>query len=226
MHTILSFDRVLFSAINSGSVCSFLDATMPGTSDMTFLALILAIFLAILVYIDRSMRSRVAIIALLISLAITDVTAARVLKPLVGRPRPCHDKTMTGVRLFAKRCGGKFGFPSNHAANSAAVACALIFFYRKLAIPLSLAALTVGFSRIYLGVHFPLDVVSGYILGTVIALLVSIIFHRGAVAPFSAATPPELILMSAKRTRRLDFLEATVEIWHAAPIFGNSLFIP
>jgi undecaprenyl-diphosphatase len=95
------------------------------------------------------------------------------------RLRPCHDPALEGmVRLVKSNCGGLYGYFSGHASNSFALA---IFFsgvfktkYRKLPIVLLIVAFLIAYSRIYIGVHYPLDVLSGILFGTSMGL----IFYR------------------------------------------------
>ncbi|WP_420602469.1 phosphatase PAP2 family protein [Flagellimonas sp.] len=94
----------------------------------------------------------------------------------VGRLRPCHDPEITDVmRLVKSYCGGKFGYFSAHAANSFAPATffALLFHKKVKFIGLLLVvwASIVAYSRIYIGVHFPLDVVTGTFVGMVFGWL-------------------------------------------------------
>lgn len=76
--------------------------------------------------------------------------------------RPCH--ALEGVRLLVASCG-RNSFPSNHAINMAAVATWLGWHYRVLIAPMAVLAMLVGISRIYVGVHYPGDVLSGWIWG-------------------------------------------------------------
>lgn len=92
------------------------------------------------------------------------------------RLRPCYDPELESViRLVKSSCGGKYGYFSAHASNSTAVAAffGLLFMRhaRILAWVLPIWALTVAYSRIYLGVHFPLDVLTGIVLGGSIGTL-------------------------------------------------------
>lgn len=110
----------------------------------------------------------VVIIALMV--LFTDQITNLFKKVLVMRLRPCHDPTLEGlVRLVKPSCGGKFGYFSGHASNSMAVAVfsglMLRYRYKYLIFIMLFWAALMGYSRIYIGVHYPLDVVSGMVFG-------------------------------------------------------------
>ena len=104
-----------------------------------------------------------------ILVGLSDLLGYQVLKPFFARQRPCHSLEM--VELL-KGCGGRFGFPSNHAMNSATFAYFLTLHYRSpwLLFLVGFAGL-VALSRVYLGVHYPMDILFGHSLGFLIALL-------------------------------------------------------
>tara|TARA_R110002050_G_scaffold298901_1_gene463102 strand:- start:41060 stop:41629 length:570 start_codon:yes stop_codon:yes gene_type:complete len=115
-------------------------------------------------------RLLMTLVAIALLILVTD-QLANFFKYGVQRLRPCHDHELQAVmRLVKSSCGGKFGYFSAHAANSFAVAT---FFtallrtkYKYIGLFLFLWASVVAYSRIYIGVHFPLDVVTGIIIGT------------------------------------------------------------
>ncbi|MGI9525784.1 MAG: phosphatase PAP2 family protein [Weeksellaceae bacterium] len=93
---------------------------------------------------------------------------------LIQRFRPCKDPIISQyVRLVKSSCGGDYGFFSGHATNHMAVAVyvGLIFRRQKWILPiLVLWAMMVAYSRIYIGVHYPLDILTGMLMGTLLAI--------------------------------------------------------
>ena len=106
-------------------------------------------------------------IQLLLSMLCTFILGNLILKNLVARPRPCDiDATVT---LLLSRPHGH-SFPSGHSINSMVAAVALYLNNRKIGIPAVIIATLIGFSRLYLFVHFPTDVLGGFVIAAFVAI--------------------------------------------------------
>ena len=89
--------------------------------------------------------------------------STHVLKPWFDRQRPCRQETE--IRLLIP-CGPGQSFPSTHAINNACIAILLSLLFPFMRVPLCIIAFLIGYSRIYVGVHYPLDVFGGFIIGS------------------------------------------------------------
>lgn len=123
----------------------------------------------------------VVLTALLITAS--DQLSTNAIKNVVKRPRPCHEVSLQGkIHLVNNYCGGQFGFVSSHAANCFALLSFLFLLMRsqdKLLLRLLAAwAILVSYSRIYLGAHYPGDVICGAVLGIILGILFSIIYFK------------------------------------------------
>jgi undecaprenyl-diphosphatase len=118
-------------------------------------------------------------IYLILCVALADSTTSAIIKPLFERLRPCHVEAFQSWIHLPDGCGGMYGFCSSHAANSVALATCiyLISIKKTFAYILIAWAILVGYSRIYIGAHFPLDVLVGSLIGMIIAILVKKILY-------------------------------------------------
>lgn len=156
---MLTFDFTILNFIYNHCHNAILDILMPIVSELGNKGLIW-IVLAIILIVTKSHRK--AGIALLCALAL-DVTVCNIiLKPLVARIRPCDINT--AVHLLIVR-PTDYSFPSGHTAASFASVSALYLSRQKLWKPAFILSILIAFSRLYLYVHFPTDILGGVIIG-------------------------------------------------------------
>lgn len=167
----VSLDRFLFLLLNRDIANPAFDVIFPiitNRSNWLIPGLILAAL-----YIRAAKWQAVAGILLLVAaVAVSDPLVCRVLKPLFGRLRPCNPGFFAdGQHLFLEGARflaghrGSLAFPSAHAANAFSVATVLVFLHPRRSLWFLIIATAVAFSRIYVGLHYPADVVAGGLLG-------------------------------------------------------------
>ena len=143
----------------SNSVFDILMPFITNEENWIFLIALLIIFLAF----RLGKKGKIALGLLILSLSLTDIICAQILKPFFERLRPSH-LNLEGLNLLVPK-GGKWSMPSNHAANIFSFAVILSYFYNNYKYSLFGLALLIAFSRIYVGVHYLGDVISGALIG-------------------------------------------------------------
>ena len=132
-----------------------------------------AVIVAYIIYKQR-WKSIVTLIFIALLVTLADQISVHGFKEVFQRLRPCHNPGLQDlVHIVNNKCGGKFGFVSSHAANTFAVAFFLskLIKYRYFSAFIYTWAVIVSYSRIYLGVHYPFDVLGGAFLGVFIGYL-------------------------------------------------------
>lgn len=167
MKSLQEIDSELFLLINQHHNSFFDQLMYLASAKLSWLPLY--IIIALFFYKEKRFPFVSVLIIAALTIALSDQIASSLFKPLFHRLRPCHDPLLQDLVLLGpKGCGGKYGFVSSHAANSAALAMFTILGLNNKALWISIMiiyTLLVSYSRIYLGVHFPGDVVCGMILG-------------------------------------------------------------
>jgi membrane-associated phospholipid phosphatase len=179
--SIQEFDFDLFLAIHRGLSNDFFDWLFPLMRNKFFWA---PLYLFIIIFCIREYRKRgVYLIGiLLLTFAMGDLIASRLIKPFIGRIRPCNDFQLSNYIIHRVPCGSGYSFPSAHATNHFAIAVFLILvFYSKWKpiLPIGLAwAFIISLSQVYVGVHYPVDTIVGAALGTAIGMFTGTLYHK------------------------------------------------
>jgi undecaprenyl-diphosphatase len=172
MESIIAADKALFLFLN-GLHSPFFDPVMwLITSRSTWYLM----YVAIVVWISFRYRrlAPVVVVFAVLSVILSDLASVHIFKETVCRLRPSHNPEFSGlVHLIDGYKGGYFGFVSSHAANSFAIAVftLLVLRTRWYTFAILCWAVMVSYSRIYVGVHYPLDLIGGAATGTIMALL-------------------------------------------------------
>ncbi|MFH2095905.1 MAG: phosphatase PAP2 family protein [Bacteroidota bacterium] len=141
------------------------------------------LYLFIIYMLVRKMKVRAiyAVLAVILVVALADLASVHLLKNLVQRYRPSHNTVFADiVHIVNNYRGGLYGFVSSHAANTfgMAILTSLLMRNRMYTILILIWASVVSYSRIYLGVHYPLDIAGGMITGTLLAFIVFIVYKK------------------------------------------------
>jgi len=132
----------------------------------------LPVYAGLAIYFHRNYRQRFLTIVLLVAaMILLSDQLSNIFKYLVERPRPCHDPALQHlVHRVHDKCGGQFGFYSAHASNTAALATLSSFLIpsKNARFILISWCVLIGYSRIYLGAHYPGDVIAGWFFGSLI----------------------------------------------------------
>ena len=168
-------DTELFLFLN-GLHAAWLDPVMTFISGKITWApfYLVLLFLVIKNYKKQSILIIIGIILLIVC---SDQISSSVFKPIFERPRPCHNEAIKDlVYLPTGHCGGAYGFISSHACNTFALAVfitnILKSHYRKIGYVMYIWADLVAYSRIYMGVHYPGDVIVGAIVGMLVGFMI------------------------------------------------------
>jgi undecaprenyl-diphosphatase len=168
-------DTTFFLFLNTVFSTTLLNYFFVAITDAHFW--IIPSFFAASLFVIKGRQHAVTIVCLaLITVAISDPVSSQIVKPIFERHRPCHPENPVQGAHFLLGFKNSCSFPSSHAANMFAQAMLFTLFYRaRWPIFFGFASL-IGFSRVYVGVHYPGDVLGGAVLGVFIGFMVYFIF--------------------------------------------------
>jgi undecaprenyl-diphosphatase len=178
LDALVNVDKELFLFLNQGVRNWLFDAVLPFLTDTNRkpVGIVILAILWILLLTKGGRPGRIAALLLIPTIALGDQLNSSFLKFVLDRPRPCHE--LANVHLLVG-CGSGYSFPSSHAVNNFASALVLSYFLPRWTWAFFCYASVIAFSRIYVGVHYPSDVVAGAIIGLAVGLVVIAAFRRG-----------------------------------------------
>jgi undecaprenyl-diphosphatase len=172
METLLHWDTALFHWINSGWTNPVFDVLMPFARNK-YAWIPLYILCLSWILFNFSTRN-VAYIFLFVSVSIfaSDTISSKLIKYQVMRPRPCHEQQMEPQMILRVNCGSGYSFTSSHAANHFCLAAFLVTLFGRYMKQWKhfwwLWAALISLAQVYVGVHYPLDILGGALLGMII----------------------------------------------------------
>lgn len=169
---IIQYDQWLFYMLNGAWHNTFFDAIMPYWRSK-YVWIPLYIFITSFLLINWHKRGLVLVLFAIATVGAADMASSKLVKPIVQRVRPCNDVGLQFEVRELVHCGGGYSFTSSHATNHFALATFLYLVLgalRKKWIRWALLAwaASIAYGQVYVGVHYPLDVIAGAILGSLI----------------------------------------------------------
>lgn len=182
LNTINDADRDLLTTINFDGPTGYDFFWAIYSDKWTWIPFILVIVYCLLR--PGNWKHRLLIIgSVALLFLLSDFVVSSFIKNVICRPRPSHDPAVMSLLSYVNDYrGGAYGFPSNHASNGFATATFLALLFRNRWVTLSAFLWAIGscYSRMYLGVHYPTDILCGALLGTLFAFLVFILYKKAA----------------------------------------------
>ena len=174
LNTLISWDQQALVYLNTHCSASWADQFMILISG-TFIWI--PFYALLLYFLIKKFRYNTVwvVLTIVLTIVLCDQLASGVAKPLTQRLRPCHEPSILPLLRMVTDCGGEYGFFSSHASNTFGLACFVWLMFgsvRRWSWLFAWAAL-VSYSRIYLGKHYPLDILAGAVCGLVVACLMA-----------------------------------------------------
>jgi undecaprenyl-diphosphatase len=176
------WDHWLFIQINNHQSNPFFDSIMPYLRNSFYWAP-LYLFLLMFATLNFKGRGWWWVLLFLCTVSLTDITSSRIIKEAVERLRPCQDPDFfENIRLLVNQCSGGYSFTSSHAANHFGMAAFFFITSRQLIKNWALLAFfwaaAISYAQVYVGVHYPFDVLGGALVGVFFGLVMGVFFNK------------------------------------------------
>jgi membrane-associated phospholipid phosphatase len=179
INDILRYDFIVFQYINSLNLPSFLEGLLILWRNSLFWAPLYLFLVSYAIFNFRA-KAKWFILFSLLTVLSSDLVSSRLIKPSVQRLRPCRTEQLDVITRV--KCGMAYSFTSSHATNHFALA---LFWFVTLGYLIDnwkyailIWAVIIGFCQVYVGVHFPLDIICGSIIGSLIGFSWSMIYEK------------------------------------------------
>ncbi|MBL7808117.1 MAG: phosphatase PAP2 family protein [Saprospiraceae bacterium] len=186
IENLQNLDVQVFQWINSGWANPVFDSILPWCREKWFWMPVYW-FIAAFSLLNFGKKGWIIILGFILAAGLADFTSSTLIKKNVQRLRPCNDPDRVTQIILRVPCGSGYSFTSSHAANHFAAAIFLIGLFgdfRKWVKPAALLwASSIAFSQVYVGVHYPGDVIMGSLLGSIIGWWVYVMFARWKLSP-------------------------------------------
>ncbi|MES2005325.1 MAG: phosphatase PAP2 family protein [Bacteroidota bacterium] len=176
------WDTQLFLKINTQWNSAFLDSVFPWWREANAWV---PLYLFFVIFALQNFKQKAIpwILFVVLTLVITDQLSSTLIKNWVARPRPCRDEFLESqVRLILNNCSGGYSFPSSHATNHFGFAVFICItlkpILKKWRYLFLLWAATICYGQVYVGVHYPVDVLCGALLGSLIGYGTAVFYNK------------------------------------------------
>ena len=176
MEWLIELDKICFHLINQSGSITWDSLMLFSSHKLSWTPIY--ILLVYLIIKEKGKESIWILIIIGLVVACCDLGSVHLFKNTFQRLRPCH--FFDDVRLVTEKCGGQYGFISSHASNvfGLAIIVGKLMNRKILFVVLLIWATIVAYSRVYLGVHYPLDILGGMLWGTFVALIIFSLYKK------------------------------------------------
>ncbi|MBK8514966.1 MAG: phosphatase PAP2 family protein [Saprospiraceae bacterium] len=176
---LISWDIKAFEFVNSSLSNSLFDALLPWFREPLFWVPLYVFILGFMIF-NFGIKSYWFLIFIILTVSTSDLISSHLVKKSIRRLRPCNTEYVHTIKRVP--CGSGFSFTSSHATNHFAIASFLVLTFgqsnRKMRLGIWFWASLISFSQVYVGVHFPLDVLGGALLGIIVGKLYALLFNK------------------------------------------------